>query len=44
MDNISDQKKFTMVSLKDNTLLRFAVNQIKHIGRFLKNLLSLTVW
>ena len=30
MDNIlSDQKKFTIVNFKDNTLLNFAVNQEK---------------
>ena len=45
MDNIlSDQKKFTIVNLKDNTLLSLAVNQIKHVDGFLKNLLCLTVW
>ena len=44
MDKIlSNQKKFTIVNLKDDTLSNFAVNQEKHVDRFLKNLLSLTL-
>ena len=45
MNNIlSDQKKSTIVNLKDDTLLNLAVNQQKHVGKVLKkNLLSLTV-
>ena len=34
MDNIlSDQNKFTIVNLKDDTLLNFAVNQEKHADK-----------
>ena len=44
MDNIlNHQKKFTLVNLKDDTLLNFAVNQEKHVDKVLKKLLSLTV-
>ena len=44
MDNIlNNQKKFTLVNLKDDTLLNFAVNQEKHVDKVLKKLLSLTV-
>ena len=40
-DILSDQKKFSKVSLKGDTLLNFAINQEKHAVRFSKNLLSL---
>ena len=44
MDNIlNNQKKFTLVNLKGDTLLNFAVNQEKHVDKVLKKLLSLTV-
>ena len=33
----SDQKKFSKVSLKDDTLLNFAINQEKHVDKVLKN-------
>ena len=35
-DILSDQKEFSKVSLKDNTLLSFAINQEKHIDKLLK--------
>ena len=42
MDNIlNNQKKFTLVNLKDDTLLNFAVNQEKNVDKVLKKLLSL---
>ena len=37
---LSDQKKFTMVNLKDDTLLNFAVNQEKHVDKVLKKLVE----
>ena len=37
-DILSDQKKFSKVSLKDDTLLNFAINQQKHFGKALKKL------
>ena len=37
-DILSDQKKFGKVSLKDDTLLNFAINQEKHIDKVLKKL------
>ena len=37
-NTLSDQKKFTIVNLKDDTLLNFAVNQEKHIDKFLQKL------
>ena len=43
-DILSDQEKFSTISLKDDTLLNFAVNQEKHVDKILKNLLSLKVW
>ena len=44
MDNIlSDQKKFSKVSLKDDILLNFAINQENTLVRFSKNVLSLKV-
>ena len=43
-DILSDQKKFSKVSLKDDTLLNFAINQEKHVEKVLKKkLLSLKV-
>ena len=33
---LSDQKKFSKVSLKDGTLLNFAINQEKHVDKVLK--------
>ena len=35
-DILSDQKKFSKVSLKDKTLLNFAINQEKHVDTVLK--------
>ena len=35
-DILSDQKKFSKVSLKDDTLLSFAINQEKHVDKVLK--------
>ena len=35
-DILSDQKKFSKVRLKDDTLLNFAVNQEKHVDKVLK--------
>ena len=35
-DILSDQKKFSKVSLKDGTLLNFAINQEKHVDKVLK--------
>ena len=35
-DILSDQKKFSKVNLKDDTLLNFANNQEKHIDKVLK--------
>ena len=43
MNILSDRKKFNKVSLKDDTLLNFAINQEKHVDKVLKNLLSLKV-
>ena len=42
-DILSDQKKFSKVSLKDDTLLNFAINQEKHVDKVLKYLLRLKV-
>ena len=33
---LSDQKKFSKVKLKDDTLLNFDINQEKHIDKVLK--------
>ena len=33
---LSDQKKISKVSLKDDTLINFAINQEKHVDKFLK--------
>ena len=35
-DILSDQKKFSKVSLKDDTFLNFAINQEKHVDKVLK--------
>ena len=43
-DILSDQTKFSKVSLKEDTLLNFFINQKKTFITFLKNLLSLKVW
>ena len=41
MNNIlSDQKKFTIVNLKDGTLLNFAVTQEKYVDKILKKLVK----
>ena len=41
MDNIlSGQKKFTIVNLKDEILLNFAVNQEKHVDKVLKKFIE----
>ena len=40
---LSDQNKFSKVSLKDDTLLNFAINQEKHVDKVLKKLLNLKV-
>ena len=40
-DILSDQKNFSKVRLKDDTLLNFTINQEKHVDKVLKNLLSL---
>ena len=42
-DILSDQKKFSKVTFKDDTLLNFAINQEKHVDKVLKNLLGLKV-
>ena len=39
-DVLSDQKKFSKVSLKDDTLLNFAINQEKHVDKVLKKLVE----
>ena len=36
-DILSDQEKFSKVSLKDDTLLNCAINQEKHVDKVLKN-------
>ena len=35
-DILSDQKEFSKVSMKDDTLLNFAINQEKHVDKVLK--------
>ena len=37
-DILSNQKKFSKISLKDITLLNFAINQEKHVVNVLKKL------
>ena len=39
-DILSDQRKFSKVSLKDDILLNFAINQEKHIDKVLKKLVE----
>ena len=39
-DILSDQKKFSKISLKDDTLLNFAINQEKHVDKVLKKLVE----
>ena len=39
-DILRDQKKFSKVSLKDDTLLNFAINQEKHIDKVLEKLVK----
>ena len=39
-DILSDQKKFSKASLKDDTLLNFAISQEKHVDKVLKKLVE----
>ena len=39
-DILRDQKKFRKVSLKDDTLLNFAINQGDHVDKVLKKILE----
>ena len=39
-DILSDQKKFSKVSLNHETLLNFAINQEKHVDQVLKKLVE----
>ena len=39
-DILSDQKKFSKVNLKDDTLLNFAINQEKHVDKVPKKLVE----
>ena len=39
-DILSDQKKLSKVSLKDDTLLNFAISQEKHVDKVLKKLVQ----
>ena len=39
-DVLSDQKKFSKVSLKDDTLLNFDISQEKHVDKVLKKLVQ----
>ena len=39
-DILRDQKKFSKASLKDHTLLNFAINQEKHVDKVLKKLVE----
>ena len=39
-DILSNQKKFSKASLKDDTLLNFAINQEKHVDKVLKKLVE----
>ena len=42
---LSDQRKLTIIYLKDDSFFNFAVDEEKHVDNALKkNLLSLTVW
>ena len=40
MNILSDQKKFSKVSLKDDNLLNFAINQVKHVDKVLKKFIE----
>ena len=40
IDILSYQNKFCKVSLKDDTLMNFAINQEKHVDKVLKNLVE----
>ena len=40
INNFSYQKKFAMVNMNDDTLLNFAVNQEKHVGKVLEKLIE----
>ena len=42
--NLSDQKEFWKVNLRDDTLLNFPINLEKHVDKVLKNMLNLIVW
>ena len=42
--NLSDQKEFCKVNLRDDTLLNFAINLEKHVDKVLKSVLNLIVW
>ena len=42
--NLSDQKEFWKVNLRDDTLLNFAINLEKHVDKVLKSVLNLIVW
>ena len=42
--NLSDQKEFCKVNLRDDTLLNFAINLEKQVDKVLKNVLNLIVW
>ena len=37
---LSDQRKFSKVSLKDDTLLNFAINEEKRVDKVLKKLVE----
>ena len=39
-DFLSDQKKFSKVSLKNDSLLNFAINQERHVDKVLKKLVE----
>ena len=40
MNTLIDQKKLTIVNINDDTLLKFAVNQEKHVAKVLKKLVE----
>ena len=42
--NLSDQKEFCKVNLRDDTLLNFAINLEKQVDKVLKIVLNLIVW
>ena len=42
--NLSDQKEFCKVNLRDDTLLNFPINLEKYVDKVLKNVLNLKVW